>query len=128
MTVVSGQIAVVPLGHLMAVTVTLNQGPFNAAEVGVHAEPGAVQRKGERADHHDLHQLWSWQRLRHPHRQRRQAVLQEEPHLLSGAAGSCHYPGVGLQLGRPLPEVLGRALCHVVAAEPCPSLSFQVRF
>ena len=32
MTVVSGQIAVVPLGHLMAATVTLNQGPFNAKE------------------------------------------------------------------------------------------------
>lgn len=94
--------------------------------MGIHVEPGAVQREGARA-HHDLRQRGGGKRLRDSHRQRRQAVLQTGLDVLRGVGRRSDDAGVGVRLGGGLPAVLGGARRHVVAPESCPGVAVQVR-
>lgn len=100
-------------------------GLLPGAEVGIHPQPGEVQREGARADY-DLRQLGGGQPLLHPCCQRRQDILPAEVDFLGGARGGSNHAGFGLRVGRPSPAVPGGARCNVVAAKSRSGVSVQV--
>lgn len=96
------------------------------AEVGVHAQPGAVQCEGARPDHHPG-QLRRRQSLLHPPRHRRQGILPAGAEFLGGVDRGGDDAGFGVWMGGDFPTVLGGARFHVVAPKSRSSLFVQVR-
>ncbi|CAI0452545.1 unnamed protein product, partial [Linum tenue] len=78
--------------------------PLRRDKVGLHHEPGPVQCQGTRPHHH-LRQRRRRHRLRHPHLERRQAVLQAPDDLRSRHVGHDHHSGARIRLGRTFPAL-----------------------
>ncbi|MCD7460272.1 hypothetical protein HAX54_043215 [Datura stramonium] len=122
---ISAQIAVVPLGHLMAMAIpnrvffkgrkfefTLNPGPFNVKEhvlITIFANSGA-------GNPYAIHIV--------------SAVKVFYKRTLTFWVSLIVVlidAGFGLWMGRDFSEVFGGARCYVVAPQSCASFSFQVR-